>query len=109
MKITRIETIPVDVPIVPEFQITGSLGSHLKSPFLLLRVHTDEDLTGLGEVSCTPVWSGEDATTASHIIHNFLEPALIGEDPRDIERLTHKMRRAVAGNPFTKSGLEIAL
>ncbi len=68
-----------------------------------------EGLTGLGEVSCTPVWSGEDSTTADHIIQDFLEPALVGEDPRDIERLTHKMRRAVAGNPFTKSGLEIAL
>jgi muconate cycloisomerase len=109
MKITRIECIPVDVPIVPEFQITGSLGSHLKSPFLLVRVHTDEGLTGLGEVSCTPVWSGEDQVTAAHLITDLLEPALAGEDPCDIERLTLKIRRAVASNPFTKSALEMAL
>ena len=55
------------------------------------------------------MWSGEDAVTATHIISSFLEPALQGEDPRDIERLTTKMRRAVAGHPFTKSGIEIAL
>lgn len=109
MKITQIETIPVLVPIRPEFQIRGSLGFHTESPFLLIRVHTDDNLTGLGEVSCTPVWSGEDQVTAAHIIADFLEPALIGEDPRDLERLTAKMRRAVAGNPFTKSGVEIAL
>src|SRR5215831_28677 len=109
MKITRIECIPVDVPIVPEFQITGSLGSHLHSPFLLVRVHTDEGLTGLGEVSCTPLWSGEDRVTAAHLIADFLEPVLAGEDPRDIERLTAKIRRAVAANPFTKSALEMAL
>jgi muconate cycloisomerase len=109
MKITRVETIPVQVPIRPEFQIRGSLGFHKDSPFLLLRVHTDEDLTGLGEVSCTPVWSGEDQVTAAHVITDFLAPALAGEDPRDIERLTAKMRRAVAGNPFTKSGMEMAL
>jgi L-alanine-DL-glutamate epimerase-like enolase superfamily enzyme len=109
VRIRAIEKIPVRVPIRPEFRIQGSLGSHLESPFLVLRVHTDEGITGLGEVSCTPVWSGEDSTTASHIINSFLEPALVGEDPRDIERLTHKMRRAVAGHPFTKSGLEIAL
>ena len=66
-------------------------------------------LIGLGEVSSTPVWSGEDSITAAHVICSFLEPALIGEDPRDIERLTAKMRRAVAGHPFTKSGVEIAL
>jgi len=109
MKITRIETIPVRVPIRPEFLIRGSLGVHHESPFLLLKVHTDEGIVGLGEVSCTPVWSGEDSTTASHVIRGFLEPAVAGEDPRDVERLTAKMRRAVANHPFTKSGVEMAL
>src|ERR1041384_7152381 len=109
MKITRIETIPVDVPIVPQFQIRGSLGSHVRSPFLLLRVHTDEGLVGLGEVSCTLIWSGEDQVTAAHLIADFLAPALTGEDPRDIARLTAKIRRTVAANPFTKSALEMAL
>ncbi len=109
MKIARIEVIPVRVPIRPEFQIRGSLGFHTESPFAILRVQTDEGITGLGEVSGTPVWSGEDAVTASHVIGGFLEPALKGEDPRDIERLTAKMRRAIAGHPFTKSGVEIAL
>ena len=109
MRVRRIECIPVKVPIVPQFVIRGSLGLHAESPFVMLRVHTDEGLIGLGEVSCTPVWSGEDAVTAVHIITSFLEPALIGEDPRDIERLTAKMRRAVFGHPFTKSGIELAL
>lgn len=109
MRISKIEKTPVRVPIRAEFQIQGSLGFHAESPFLILRVHTDEGIVGLGEVSATPVWSGEDSTTADYIIGNFLEPALIGEDPRDIERLTFKMRRAVAGHVFTKSGLEIAL
>jgi L-alanine-DL-glutamate epimerase-like enolase superfamily enzyme len=109
VRILSIETIPVLVPIRPEFQIRGSLGYHLESPFVILKVHTDEGLIGLGEVSCTPVWSGEDAVTAIHVISNFLGPALEGEDPRDIERLTVKMRRTVAGHPFTKSGIEIAL
>lgn len=109
MKITRIEAIPVMVPIRAEFHIRGALGWHTESPFAVLRVHTDEGITGLGEVSCTPVWSGEDAVTATHILAGFLEPALQGEDPRDIERLTIRMSRAVAGHPFTKSGVEMAL
>jgi L-alanine-DL-glutamate epimerase-like enolase superfamily enzyme len=109
MKIRAIETIPVSVPIRPEFVIRGSLGIHSESPFVILRVHTDEGITGLGEVSCTPVWSGEDSVTAIHVIRDFLEPAIAGEDPRDVERLTAKMRRAIAGHPFTKSGIEIAL
>lgn len=109
MKITQIETIPVRVPIRPEFQIQGSIGLHKESPFVLVKVHTDEGITGLGEVSCTALWSGEDAATAIHLIGAYLEPALVGEDPRDIERLTIKMRRALAANPFTRSSIEIAL
>jgi muconate cycloisomerase len=109
MKITAMETFPVRVPIRPQFQIRSSLGAHLESPFLLLRVLTDEGVHGTGEVSCTPVWSGEDSVTARHVIASFLAPALTGEDPRDVERLTAKMRRVVAGHPFTKSGVEMAL
>lgn len=109
MRITAIETIPVLVPISGHFIIRGSLGVHAESPFVILRVHTDEGITGLGEVSCTPVWSGEDSVTAVHMIRTYLAPVLIGEDPRDIERLLGRMKRAVFGHPFTKSGLEIAL
>ena len=109
MKITRIETFPVRVPIRPEFQIRGSLGFHTESPFLMIRVHTDEGVSGVGEVSCTPLWSGEDQVTAAHLISNFVAPALMGQDPLEIERLQFTMRRAVAANPFTKSGIEMAM
>jgi muconate cycloisomerase len=109
VRIERIEVIPVRVPIRAEFQIRGSLGSHSESPFAVVKVHTDDGVTGLGEVSCTPVWSGEDAYTAAHVVREFIEPALAGEDPGAIERLTARLARAVAGHPFTKSGVEIAL
>ena len=109
MKIVAIETYPVRVPIRPELVIRGSLGLHDQSPFVMLKVLTDEGIYGLGEVSCTAVWSGEDAVTAVYVINSFLAPAIMGEDPRDIERLSAKMRRSVFGHPFTKSGLEMAL
>ena len=109
MKITHIETIPVQVPINPQRAIRGGRGYHIVSPFLLLKVHTDADITGLGEVSCTPGWSGEDQVTAAHFIKSFLAPLLVGEDPTAVEQLALKLRTGVAGNPFTKAGLEMAL
>src|SRR5260221_11719795 len=109
MKMARVETIPVKVPIRPEFLMRGSLGMHTESPFLLLRMHTDGGVTGLGEVSCTPVWSGEDQLTAAHIIADFLAPAVIGGKPGGIGRPTAKMPRAGAGESVSKSGIDIAL
>ena len=110
MKITRIETIPVSVPIKPRLAIkSGRGGTHMTSPFLIVKVHTDAGLIGLGEASCTPRWSGEDQTTGAHLIHKYLEPLLVGENPLEIEALTQKFRLAFAGNFFTKSAVEMAL
>src|SRR6185437_4898453 len=109
MKIRAIETVPVNVPINPDRAIIGARGGHVVSPFVVLRVHTDEGLVGLGEVSCTPNWSGEDQGTAIHLIERYLAPRLVGEDPRDIERLSRLMARVVANNSFTRAGIEMAL
>jgi muconate cycloisomerase len=110
MKITRIESIPIRVPIKPELAIRGGRGlSHSVSPFLLVRIYTDDGLTGVGEASCTPRWSGEDQVTAAHFVNNYFAPLLIGELLDDVERLTEKFSFSIAGNYFTKAAVEMAL
>src|SRR4051812_29987098 len=113
MKITEVETIPVRVPIKPELAIkSGRGGSHSESPFLIVKVRADDGLIGLGEVSCTPRWSGEDQVTAAHLINSYFAPLLVRESLReiaDIERLTTRYESPVAGNHFTKAGVEMAL
>ncbi len=110
MKIERIETIPIRVPIKPELAIrSGRGGSHTASPFLIVKIHTDDGIVGLGEVSCTPRWSGEDQFSAAHFIATYLAPLLQNEDPNNVEALTAKLRLGVAGNFFTKAGIEMAL
>jgi L-alanine-DL-glutamate epimerase-like enolase superfamily enzyme len=110
VKITRIETIPIQVPLNPQVTIrSGRGGAHTVSPFLVVKVHTDAGVIGLGEASCTPRWSGEDQFTAQHLIKTYLEPLLLGQNPLEIQRLTSKFRLAFAGNMFTKSAVEMAL
>jgi len=110
VRITRLETIPIRVPLKPEIAIrSGRGGAHTVSPFLLVKIHTDEGLTGVGEASCTPRWNGEDQVTGAHLIQAYLEPLLIGEDPTQVEQLTAKFRLAFAANYFTKSAVEMAL
>lgn len=110
MKITHIETIPISIPLKREFAIrSGRGGAHIISPFLLVKVHTDEGLIGIGEASCTPRWSGEDQVTGAHLIKAYLQPLLIGQDPTQVWELTQKFRLAFAGNYFTKAAVEMAL
>src|SRR5256885_16172937 len=94
MKITHVESLPVRVPIKPWLAIkSGRGGTHTTSPFLLVRIETDDGLTGIGEVSCTPRWSGEDQFTAKHFIDKYFTPLLIGQDPASttIEALTNRV------------------
>ena len=110
MKITRIETIPVRVPIKPHLAIkSGRGGSHVTSPFLIVKVHTDEGVVGLGEASCTPRWSGEDQFSAAHFIDAYFAPLLIGQDPTQIDACAKLFMPVVANNPFTKAAVEMAL
>ena len=109
MKISRIETLPVRVPVHPGRAIRSSVKYTGVNTFLFLKLHTDEGITGLGEVSCDPSWSGEDFVTAAHYVDSIFSPLLKGEDPTHIERLTAKLRSAIAGNSFTKAALEMAM
>ena len=110
MRITAVETIPVRVPIKPELAIRSGLGGvHDTSPFLLVKLHTDAGLAGLGEASCTPRWSGEDQVSAAHFITTYFAPALVGRDPTRIDEVSAAVFRLVAGNPFTKAAVEMAL
>src|SRR6516165_6444051 len=110
MKITSAETIPVRVPIRPGLAIrSGRGGVHDTSPFLLVKVHTDEGLVGLGEASCTPRWSGEDQVSAAHFIDAYFAPALIGQDPTRVDEVSRAVFPLVAGNFFTRSAVEMAL
>ncbi len=109
MRIKRIRTTPVAVPMAPERIISGSGGTHDRSPFLIVEVETDQDLVGLGEVSCTPVWSGEDSTTAAHVIDSYIGPAVADLDPRAPEAAWPAIEGAIAGHKFTKAAVEMAL
>ncbi len=109
MKITSIEVIPVIVPMDPARVITSARGTHARSPFGIVVVNTDEGLVGLGEVSGTHLWSGEDGSTAAHIVDSYLAPALTGLDPTRVLAVSEVLNGAVAGHYFTKAGVEMAL
>jgi muconate cycloisomerase len=110
LKITAIETIPIRVPLKTDIAIrSGRGGEHTTSPFLIVKVLTDEGIVGIGESSCTPRWSGEDQVTGTHLIQAYLAPLLVGQDPLEVEALSAKFRLAFAANFFTKAAVEMAL
>lgn len=109
MKITRIEPIPVCVPLKKGLTTKTAHGEHVVSPYVLVRVHTDEGLVGLGEATVAPRWTGETSKSCVAAIEELIAPALTGKDPARITALRATMDRELKLNPFTKAAVEMAL
>ncbi len=110
MKITDVEAIVLRQAVVDDGIADGSQDD------LVVRIHTDEGITGIGEVDSSPeLVQALVQAPSSHAVATSLRDALIGEDPTDVERLWHKMyrgliyfgRRGIAVHAI--SGLDIAL
>ncbi len=83
MRIVELSMTPVAVPYLREERWAYGVRRGLVS--VLLQVHTDEGLTGLGEAPAYPSADIVQATLRS------LEPLVVGEDPMAIERLYNRI------------------
>lgn len=108
MKIERIETFAVRIPLRAERQMVSALGEHRVSEYVLVRLETEEGVTGVGEATVMPRWSGESVWGAQAMIDRVLAPAVLGCDPREVEAISARMDQAAAHNWFAKSALEMA-
>ena len=108
MRIEKIETIPVRIPLKPERRMISALGKHDVSEFLLVCVQADNGLEGWGEATVTPRWSGETCLGAKAMIDGVLAPAVLGADVSLIAELDQRMDAVAVGNWFAKSAIEMA-
>jgi L-alanine-DL-glutamate epimerase-like enolase superfamily enzyme len=109
MKIIRVEPIHLRLPQVDE-RCDGSQET------LLVRVHTDAGITGVGEVDSSGVVAKAIIEAPlSHKICRGLAECVLGQDPFEIDRLIHRM---IEGSIYygrqgaaiqAMSGIEIAL
>ncbi len=109
MKITRIEALHLRLPEVNE-RCDGSQET------LVVRVHTDEGIVGVGEVdSSSHVARAIIEAPLSHKICRGLAECVVGQDPFEIDRLIHRMYEGAifygrqGAVIQAMSGIEIAL
>src|SRR3984957_9097203 len=109
MRITRIEAIPVRVPLKAGMVTRTAHGDHHTSDYVIVRVYTDAGIIGLGEATVSALWSGETSKSCVAAIDDLIGPALIGSDPTRITALRKQMDFLIKLNPFTKAAVEMAL
>ncbi|MEE3232620.1 MAG: enolase C-terminal domain-like protein [Candidatus Latescibacterota bacterium] len=109
MKILSVEAIPILVPLKQGLTTKTAHGEHIDSPYVIVRIHTDEGLVGLGEATLAPRWSGETSASCVAAIEQIFNPMLMGKDPTHINQLRPIIDKALVNNPFTKAAVEMGL
>jgi len=91
-------------------KMTAPIGYHA-----VLRLDTDEDISGWGEAPAGISWGGahmryygESPKTVKHVIENHLMEAIKGLDPQEIGVVHNAMDKVVKGHPYAKSPVDMA-
>ncbi len=114
MKITNYKIYEVALPNRRHHtwasKMVAPIGNHL-----ILRIDTDEGISGWGEAPAGMTWggahgrySGESPKTVRVLLENHLLDAVQGMDPRAMAALHDTMDRAAKGNPYAKAAIDMA-
>ncbi|GGG79746.1 dipeptide epimerase [Parapedobacter pyrenivorans] len=105
MIISHIDIYRFSIPMVPFAIATGTM---LHAQNVFIRVHTDENLYGVGECSAFPMIVGETQDTCLVVAQDFAR-LWKGRDPMDIESRMQELHHFIDGNSTIKSAFDMCL
>lgn len=106
MKITRVEAIPFAIPYRQPLRFAS--GEVHAAEHVLVRVHTDDGLTGTAEAPPRPYTYGETQASVVAVMHQLFAPAITGLSPLDREAIHARLNQTV-GNPTAKAAIDMAV
>ena len=101
MKITNIEIIPAFIPWKPITPVSPRAQG--KRPCSVLKVSTDEGITGYSEAALT----GYSEKVIRAFIEEWIKPIVLGENPMYVEKLWHKVYSLSLGHNNNRKGAAI--
>ncbi|HWT81005.1 MAG TPA: mandelate racemase/muconate lactonizing enzyme family protein, partial [Candidatus Methylomirabilis sp.] len=107
MKITKIEIIPVDIPFYKTLK--AAVGDWGVAEFVIVRMHTDAGIVGLGEVPPFIGVSRISQMAIVEIIKKDIAPVILGLDPFQVEKAWELMDMAAPGNAMASTPIDMAM
>ncbi|KRM87889.1 mandelate racemase/muconate lactonizing enzyme family protein [Lacticaseibacillus thailandensis] len=105
MKITQVESFKQSVTLRHPFKISFATIYELQT--IIVKVTTDTGVVGFGEASPFEPVTGESIATEL-VALDALGAALVGVDPRALERVHNVMDATMLGHTAAKAGIDIA-
>lgn len=107
MKITAIDSTIVN--IARSRDLATAYGVSSTTNTVVVQLRTDEGITGIGQTVAPAPWSGDPVEVVKHHIDRYLAPAIIGQDPFNIERLHQLMFQSMRSAVNARAALDFAL
>ena len=106
MKIRKITSTIVNIARARDLPTAYGVSSSTNT--VVVQVYTDDDITGIGQTVAPAPWGGDAVEVVKHHIDQHLGPAIVGEDPFNIERLHMLMFQALRTAVNARTALDFA-
>ena len=107
MKIAKIETAEVNIPLVTPFKTALRTVDSVND--VVIKITTDDGQEGYGEAPPTAVITGETKGSIRCAIEDFLAPGLIGMEIENLDGIMEKLHRSMVKNTSAKAAVDMAV
>ena len=108
MKIERIDIITCQVPFFKPFTRSKKIGTINDCTAILVKIFTDDGYIGIGETNPVIHLTSEDAVMTCHALEKRFAPALLGKDPRNIQKIHETLDDVAPGLSVPKAAIDMA-
>ncbi len=108
MRIVSIEIIETCIPLKKPYKLSKRYGYLENTKPVVIKIHTDDGLTGYGETDPMGRFTGETPETVAAVLKTDLAPAVLGEDPTNLHLVHETLDAVVRDNHMAKGAIDIA-
>ncbi len=107
MKIIKIETAKVNIPLVTPFKTALRTVDSVND--IVVRITTDDGQTGFGEAPPTAVITGDTHGSILSAIEEFIAPAIVGMEIENLDGIMKKLHGCILKNSSAKAAVDMAV
>ena len=107
MKITKIDTAEISIPLVTPFKTALRTVDSVND--VVIRITTDDGHAGFGEAPPTAVITGDTRGSILCAIEDFIAPSLIGMEIEDLDGIMGRIHGCILKNTSAKAAVDMAV
>lgn len=108
MHITAIEIMETRIPLKHPYRLSQRYGDMVHTHPTIVKIHTDEGVTGYGETDAWVGFTTETPETVAVTLKKNIGPRLLGMDPTNVLKILETMDYFMRGNEMAKAAIDMA-